>query len=76
MEFEEVRLSNLYLTMLQKFGVETDSFADSTGTLAEVRGILVEFSGQICSGSRQDFRKAGESKLLTSSATKLNAATG
>ena len=36
MEFEEVRLSNLYLTMLQKFGVETDSFADSTGTLAEV----------------------------------------
>lgn len=36
MEFEEVRLSNLYLTMLQKFGIETDSFADSTGTLAEV----------------------------------------
>ena len=36
MQFEEVRLSNLYLTMLQKFGVETDSFADSTSTLAEV----------------------------------------
>ncbi len=36
MEFEEVRLSNLYLTMLQKFGVETDSFADSTGALSEV----------------------------------------
>ncbi len=36
MDFEEVRLSNLYLTMLHKFGVEADSFADSTGTLAEV----------------------------------------
>lgn len=36
MEYEEVCLSNLYVTMLQKFGVETDSFADSTGTLAEV----------------------------------------
>jgi len=36
MAFEEIRLSNLYLTMLQKFGVEADSFADSTGTLAEV----------------------------------------
>ena len=30
-----------------------------------------KFSGQFCSGSRQDFRKLGESKLLTSSATKL-----
>ena len=36
MQFEEERLSNLYLTMLQKFGIETDSFADSTGTLAQV----------------------------------------
>ena len=29
-----------------------------------------------CSGSRQDFRKLGKSKLLTSSATQLNAAIG
>lgn len=36
MEYEEVPLSNLYLTMLQKFGIETDSFADSTGTLSDV----------------------------------------
>ena len=36
MQFEEERLSNLYLTMLQKFGIETDSFADSTGTLAQM----------------------------------------
>lgn len=36
MAFEEVRLSNLYLTMLHKFGVEADSFADSNSTLAEV----------------------------------------
>ena len=33
---EELPLSNLYVTMLQRLGVETDSFADSTGTLAEV----------------------------------------
>ena len=37
-------------------------------------GHFVEFSGQFCSGSRQDFRKLGKSKLLTSSATQLNAA--
>lgn len=30
------RLSNLYVTMLQQLGVETDRFADSVGTLAEV----------------------------------------
>lgn len=36
MAYEELPLSNLYLTMLQKLGVETDSFADSTTTLAEV----------------------------------------
>lgn len=33
---EDLPLSNLYVTMLQKLGVETDSFADNTGTLAEV----------------------------------------
>ena len=33
---EELPLSNLYLTMLHKLGVETDHFADSTNTLAEV----------------------------------------
>jgi hypothetical protein len=36
MTWEEERLSNLYLTILQKLGVETESFADSTGTFAEV----------------------------------------
>ena len=36
MDFEEVPLSNLYLTMLHKLGVETDSFSDSTGTLTGV----------------------------------------
>ena len=29
-------LSNLYLRMLQKFGVETDQFGSSTGTLSEI----------------------------------------
>ena len=33
---EDLPLSNLYVTMLQKLGVETGSFADNTGTLAEV----------------------------------------
>lgn len=33
---EELPLSNLYVTMLQNLGVETDTFADSTGTLGEV----------------------------------------
>ncbi len=33
---EDLPLSNLYLTMLQRLGVETGSFAGSTGTLAEV----------------------------------------
>jgi hypothetical protein len=36
MDYQELPLSNLYLTMLHKLGVETDSFADSTNTLAEV----------------------------------------
>ena len=36
MDYEELPLSNLYLTMLQRLGVETDGFADSTGTFAEV----------------------------------------
>lgn len=36
MNYEELPLSNLYVTMLQKLGVETESFASSTGTLAEV----------------------------------------
>lgn len=33
---ERVPLSNLFLTMLKKFGVAGESFADSTGTLSEV----------------------------------------
>ncbi len=36
MNYEELPLSNLYVTMLQKLGVETETFADSTGTLADV----------------------------------------
>jgi|TARA_B110000467_G_scaffold28778_1_gene25852 hypothetical protein len=34
--YEELPLSNLYLTMLQKLGVETETFGGSTGTLSEV----------------------------------------
>jgi hypothetical protein len=30
------RLSDLYVTMLQQLGVETESFADSTGSLSEL----------------------------------------
>ncbi len=33
---EDLPLSNLYLTMLQKLGVESNHFADSTNTLSEV----------------------------------------
>jgi hypothetical protein len=33
---EDLPLSNLYLTMLQRLGVQTDSFADSTGILANL----------------------------------------
>jgi hypothetical protein len=36
MDFEEVPLSNLYLTILHKLGVETDRFSDSTSTLTDV----------------------------------------
>jgi hypothetical protein len=32
----DIPLSNLFVTMLQRLGVETDNFADSTGTLADV----------------------------------------
>ena len=35
-EREDLPLSNLYLTMLQRLGVETGSFADSTGEISEV----------------------------------------
>ncbi len=35
-DFQELPLSNLYLTMLQRLGVETNQFADSVGTLSEV----------------------------------------
>ena len=35
-EKEDTPLSNLFVTMLQQLGVETDSFADSTGTVSEV----------------------------------------
>ena len=30
---EDLPLSNLFVSMLQRLGVETDSFADSTGAL-------------------------------------------
>lgn len=33
---EDTPLSNLFVTMLQRLGVETDTFADSTGTLTDV----------------------------------------
>ena len=36
MNYEEVPLSNLYLTMLQRLGVETNSFGGSTETLTGV----------------------------------------
>ena len=36
MDYEELPLSNLFVTMLQRLGVETESFADSTGTISEV----------------------------------------
>ena len=36
MDYTELPLSNLYLTMLHKLGVETKSFAGSTETLSEV----------------------------------------
>ena len=35
-KYEDLALSNLYLTMLQRLGVETESLADSKGTLADV----------------------------------------
>ena len=33
---EDRPLANLFVTMLQRLGVQTDSFADSTGALEEV----------------------------------------
>jgi Protein of unknown function (DUF1552) len=33
---EDIPLSNLFVTMLQRLGVETDSFADSTGIVEEI----------------------------------------
>lgn len=33
---EDIPLSNLFVTMLQRLGMETDTFADNTGTIAEV----------------------------------------
>ena len=33
---EDEPLSNLYVTMLRRLGVEADSFADSTGTIDDV----------------------------------------
>jgi hypothetical protein len=33
---EEVPLSNLYVRMLNEFGVETESFGDSTGSLKRI----------------------------------------
>ena len=31
---EDLPLSNVFVTMLQQLGVETDRFADSTGTIS------------------------------------------
>ena len=36
MSYEELPLSNLFLTMLQRLGVETEEFGGSQTTLAEV----------------------------------------
>ncbi|TWU45793.1 hypothetical protein Q31b_09690 [Novipirellula aureliae] len=36
LDTDDQPLANLYVTMLQRLGVETDSFADSTGTISEV----------------------------------------
>ena len=36
MDYTELPLSNLYLTMLHKLGVEAESFGGSTETLSEV----------------------------------------
>jgi hypothetical protein len=33
---EDLPLANLFVTMLQRLGVETESFADNTGTISEV----------------------------------------
>ncbi|MCH7919981.1 MAG: DUF1552 domain-containing protein [Planctomycetes bacterium] len=33
--YEDLSLSNLYVTMLQRLGVETETFADNTGTISE-----------------------------------------
>lgn len=33
---EDLPLSNLFVTMLQRLGMETETFADSTGTMADV----------------------------------------
>ena len=33
---EDLPLSNLYVSMLQRLGVETESFGDSTGQLANI----------------------------------------
>ncbi len=33
---QDIPLSNLFVTLLQRLGVETDNFADSTGTLVDV----------------------------------------
>ena len=34
--YEDLPLSNLYVTMLQRLGVDTDTFADNTSTISEV----------------------------------------
>ena len=33
---EDLPLSNLFVTMLQRLGVETETFADNTGIISEV----------------------------------------
>jgi len=33
---EDIPLSNLFVTMLQRLGIETDRFADSTGTITDI----------------------------------------
>ena len=34
--YEDRPLSNLYVTMLRRLNVETDTFADNTGTISEI----------------------------------------
>jgi hypothetical protein len=35
-DYDDLPLSNLFVTMLQRLGVETDTFSDSTGSLGDL----------------------------------------